>query len=139
LAHRVPAGLTPAEGRKFGLTLAIAFGVLAGISAWRGHGIAPYVLGSLAAAFGLAGLLIPGRLGPVFRGWMRFGLLLSKVTTPILLGVVYFLVITPIGFLLRLLGKNPLRHRLGGEGEGSYWVRRSPDGSGGAERMRRQF
>ena len=41
-------------------------------------------------------------LRPVYRGWMRFGLLLSRVTTPLILGIVFFLVITPIGLVRRL-------------------------------------
>jgi hypothetical protein len=58
----------------------------------------------LALAFGvisglllLAGILIPTWLGPVYRGWMGFALLLSKVTTPIFMGITFFLVMAPIG------------------------------------------
>ena len=59
----------------------------------------PWVLGLVLVA---AGIIVPARLGPVYIGWMKFGLLLSKVTTPIILGIVYYLVITPTGLVRRL-------------------------------------
>jgi hypothetical protein len=109
LAASGPARLTPAEGRKFGLTLAAAFGVLALIAWWRGGEHAPIVLGTLAGLFLLGGVLVPARLGPVQRAWMGMAHAISKVTTPIFMGLVYFLVITPSGVVRRLFGANALR------------------------------
>jgi hypothetical protein len=120
LAHGSPARLTPGEGRKFAVTLAVAFGALAGVAWWRQSPRATLVFGAIAAAFALGGLLVPGKLGPVYRAWMGFALLLSKVTTPIFMGVVYFLVITPIAAMRRVLGGNPLRAHRGATG----WVDR---------------
>jgi len=132
LAQRSPARLTPREGRKFAVTLAAAFGVLAGVAWWRASPRAMLVFGMLAAAFALGGLLVPGKLGPVYRAWMGFAHALSKVTTPIFMGVVYFLVITPIAALRRTLGGNPLRAHSGATG----WVdrREAPRGD-----LTRQF
>ncbi len=83
-----------------------------------------------AVAFGILGglliiaaLALPGRLGPVYRGWMGLALLLSKVTTPIFMGIVYLLVLTPIGLVLRLVGRRPLAQP---SPTGSLWVRREP-------------
>ena len=120
MAHRSPARLTPREGRKFAVTLAAAFGVLGGIAWWRESPRATLVFGAVAGAFALGGLLVPGKLGPVYRAWMGFALALSKVTTPIFMGVVYFLVITPIAVMRRTLGGNPLRAHAGATG----WVDR---------------
>ena len=120
MAHRSPARLTPREGRKFAVTLAAAFGVLGGIAWWRESPRATLVFGAVAGAFALGGLLVPGKLGPVYRAWMGFALALSKVTTPIFMGVVYFLVITPIAVVRRTLGGNPLRAHAGATG----WVDR---------------
>ena len=122
MAHRIPARLTPAEGRKFAFTVGIAFAVLGTLSWWRGHQTPPYILGGLAAALILAGLLVPGHLGPVNRAWMGLAHAISKVTTPIFMGVVFFLVIAPVGLVMRLFGRNPMRHAAVDQ---SYWARRS--------------
>jgi len=59
-------------------------------------------------------LLAPGTLLPVYRGWMKFGLLLSRITTPLILGVVFFLVIAPMGLVMRLAGHDPMARRFDG-------------------------
>jgi hypothetical protein len=120
LAQRSPARLTPHEGRKFALTLAVAFGVLALVAWWRQSPRALLVFGVLAEAFVLGGLLVPGKLGPVYRLWMGFAHALSRITTPVFMAVVYFLVITPIAVIRRTLGGNPLRTHRGPTG----WVDR---------------
>ena len=135
LAEAVPARLTTAEGRKFGLTVGIAFLLLGAVSRWRGHDVVPIVLWSLGVSLTLGGLLVPSLLGPVYRAWMQLALLLSKVTTPIFMGAVYFLVITPMGALMRLAGRNPLRHRPTSAG---FWVAREPQPDP-ADSLRRRF
>lgn len=107
-----------AELRKFGLTVGIAFAVLAGITAWRGHGTVSAVLGSIGALLIAGGIVAPGALGPVERGWMSLAHAISKVTTPIFLGIVYFLVLTPVGLVRRSVGRHPLRHPAADDG---FW------------------
>src|SRR6185295_3284434 len=102
MAEGVPARLTAAEGRKFGLTVGIAFLALGSFVMWRGKQRTATVLLSLGAVLVVAGLVVPRLLGPVEKAWMGLAHLISKVTTPIFMGVVYFLVITPIGFLRRM-------------------------------------
>jgi len=135
LAAGIRAGLTPREGRKFGLTVGAAFLVLAAVSRWRGHQIAPFVLASLGGVLVLAGAVLPGQLAPVYRAWMQLALLLSKVTTPIFMGLVYFVVLTPTGLLIRLFGRNPLKTR---KLDGSYWVTR-PAAKQETDSLTRQF
>ena len=120
MAHGIPARLSPVEGRKFALTVGAAFVALAGFTLWRGHEKVATITGALGAAFILAGLLAPGHLGLIYRGWMAFGLALSKITTPIFMGVVYFLVIAPIGLLRRAFGRNALVAR----GTTTVWATR---------------
>jgi hypothetical protein len=110
--------LTAAQGRRFGLTVGGAFLVFAAIAWWRGHPIATVVLATPGGLLAAAGLLIPTHLGPVERGWMKLAHLISKVTTPIVMGVMYLLVLTPVGLLRRLFGGNPMVHQLSGA---SYW------------------
>jgi hypothetical protein len=81
-----------------------------------------YLFGGLAAALLAAGVVIPGHLGPVFRAWMGLAHAISKVTTPIFMGIVFFVVIMPIGLVMRLLGRNPITHR---PVKDSYWAARS--------------
>ena len=124
-----------AKGRKFALTLAIAFGVLAAIGLWRGRQGVAAVFGAIGAAFLIGALIFPGRLEPVERAWMKLALLISKVTTPIFMGIVYFLILAPIGLIRRTAGSNPLIHKADDDG---YWKARKPV-ENGAARMERQF
>lgn len=121
MAQRIPTRLSTAEGRKFGFTVGLAFAALGAITLWRQHAVLSQVFAAVATALILAGALVPGRLGPVYRGWMGLALLISRVTTPLFLGVVYFLVISPIGVLMRVFGKNPLAHQ---PENGSLWMSR---------------
>lgn len=116
---RVPARLSVEEGRKFGLLVGGAFLLIAAISYWRGHVIAPRVLAALGALLVLGGALVPGHMGPVYNFWMGFAKVLSKVTTPIFMGIVYFVVLTPMAFLRRIIGGNPMHHT---PVNASYWA-----------------
>jgi Saxitoxin biosynthesis operon protein SxtJ len=130
----VPARLSPAEGRRFGFVVGAAFLVLGAVSWWRGHEIVPKVLWAIGGLLVLGGLLIPGSLGPVQRAWMKLALALSKITTPIIMGLIYFFLFTPIGAVRRLLGRNSLVR----PEEGTFWIDRAP----GPERrsdLQRQF
>jgi len=57
-------------------------------------------------------LLLPATLGPVYRAWMKFGLLLSRITTPLILGIVFFLVVFPTALVMRLFGHDPMARRI---------------------------
>jgi hypothetical protein len=124
LATRVPARLSAAAGRRFGLTVGGAFLVLAALAWWRGRALGLEVFATLGSLFVLSGLALPTHLGPVFRAWMGLAHQLSRVTTPIVLGLIYFLSVTPIGLVLRLFGRRPLVRRAASP---SFWVTRPAD------------
>jgi hypothetical protein len=130
----VPARLTAAEGRKFGLAVGGAFLVITAVLVWRHRIPAAYVTGTVGTLLFLAGLAIPAQLGPVYRAWMGLALAISKVTTPIVMGAIFFLVLTPSGLIARLLGHRPLEHE---RGSATYWKNR-PEGSRRGE-MNHQF
>ena len=65
----------------------------------------------LAAILVTLGFVAPMALQPVYKRWMQFGLILSKITTPIIMGLVFFLVITPFGLIRRLIAKDPLARK----------------------------
>jgi hypothetical protein len=121
MARSISARLTTAEGRKFGLVVGGAFLLLGALLWWRAHTEAALIAAVLGAALVLGGLALPAHLGPIYRAWMGLALALSKVTTPLFMGFIYFLVLTPSGLIARFLGHRPLvrsRHT------GSYWLSR---------------
>jgi hypothetical protein len=124
-----------AEGRKFGLQVGGAFLVLAAITYWRERPTVATVLGALGGVLVLAGLVIPGKLGPVFRAWMGLAHLMSKVTTPIFLAVVFFVVLAPVGMLMRLFGRRTLERPATAP---SWWITRSAEDRRRLD-MERQF
>jgi Saxitoxin biosynthesis operon protein SxtJ len=114
--------LSKAELRKFGLTVGGAFLVLGSISWWRGHELPPRVLWTLGGLLMVPGALFPGVLGPVHRGWMKFALVLGHINTRIILTVLYYLVVTPIGAIMRLF-RDPLDRSLRTPTT-SQWIKR---------------
>lgn len=84
---------------------------------------AAYMYGALTILFLTASLLVPRLLAPLRRLWLKFGLLLNRIISPIFLGLVYLLAIVPVGGLVRLCGKDllSLKHD---PTAGSYWVGR---------------
>jgi hypothetical protein len=135
MAARVPARLTAADGRKFGLTVGTAFLVFGWIALWRGKPRTATVLFTLGGLLVVAALVVPTALGPVERAWMGLAAAISKVTTPIFMGIVYFLVILPIGLFRRLTGNSPIVTR---GRPVSRWEAHVPAVADG-ERMERQF
>ena len=92
----------------------------------------PWVLAAVLGAWGLAA---PTSLRPVYRGWMQLGLLISRVTTPLVLGIVFYLVFLPMGLIMRLFGYDPL-HRQFEPGTESY---RESSHQASPESMERPF
>ena len=118
---RVPARLTPREGRRFGFTVGAAFVAVAGLLWWRGHGAAAPVPAALGTLLVVVGLVAPARLGLAHRSWMALAAALSKITTPLFLGIAYFGAIAPIGLLWRLARRNSLVRP---PSQPSFWIPR---------------
>lgn len=125
---------TVRDGRRFGTQVGIAFLVLGAILLWRGHSTPAVVAGGLSVGLLLAALLRPTVLGPVSRKWMAMALLISRVTNPIFMGIVYYCVLTPTGLVMRALGRRPIVHEP--DAGGSFWIRREHRRT---RDMRRQF
>ena len=96
-------------GFTFGGVVAALFGLVLPLLFGRGLPWWPWAAGG---AFAVWALVLPETLGGFYRVWMRFGLLLNSIVTPVVLGIVFFLVITPFALVFRLLGKDPMRRRL---------------------------
>lgn len=113
MIERNPTPQSAASLRKFGGLMAVifagAFGTL--LPLLRGHAL-PIWPWALAAAFALPALAYPLALRPVHRAWMLLGLALGYVNSRIILGALFFLVITPISFVLRAIGSDPMARKL---------------------------
>jgi hypothetical protein len=109
---------TARDGRRFAFPVGVAFLVISGVLWWRDHQTALRVTATLGTLLIVAGVLAPGKLGPVYRVWMAMALAISKVTTPIFMGIVYYVVMTPTGLIMRMFGKKPITHSLA---DGSFW------------------
>ena len=112
--------------RVFGLVFAGVFLVIAGWPLFHGESPRWWASG-VAAAFALVGLLKPALLSRLNRLWMKLGIFLGKVVSPIALGVLFYGVLTPVGVVIRLTGKDPLRLKLDPSAN-SYWITREPPG-----------
>lgn len=133
LEHKKGA-MTAAEGRKFGLTVGLAFVAIGAVLMWRQHPIKSYVAFSLGGGLVLGGLVVPTLLRPVESAWMGLAHLLSKITTPIFMGIVYFIVMMPIGWIRNRGNKSPI-YRSRGK---SQWNAHDPAVADGNQ-MERQF
>ncbi len=122
--------------RNFGLVFAALFALM---------GLAPLVRAGevrlwplpIAAVFLAAAVVRPRALAPLNRLWFQIGMLLSKATTPLVMGVLFFITVTPVGLLMRLFGKDPLRLKREPAAK-SYWLERSGPGIT-AESLKDQF
>jgi Kef-type K+ transport system membrane component KefB len=98
--------------RHFGLlTGGIVAGLFGLVLPWLfsfAYPIWPWVAGGTLAVWAT---VAPRSLRPVYRVWMRFGLLLNRITTPIILGTVYYVIITPTGAIMRLLRRDAMGKR----------------------------
>jgi hypothetical protein len=123
------------QGRRFGFTVGGAFLVFAAIAWWREAATLAPILAALGATLGIAALVAPAHLGPVERAWMALAHVISRVTTPIVMAVMYFVVITPSGIARRAFGGNPLVHA---DAAAGFWKPRPANGRR-SKSMERQF
>ena len=87
----------------------------------------------LSLIFLILGLLNSKILTPLNKIWFKFGIILGKIISPIIMGVIFFLVVTPIGLLMRLLGKDLLNLKY--NKNKSYWIEKN----GPKSKMKNQF
>lgn len=123
--------------RSFGYVVG---GILLLIALWPLHaGHAPYwfVLAPAVPLIALAAIR-PTLLAPLNKLWFKLGMLLGRIVSPIVLGIVYFLWITPIAFIMRLAGKKFLALDFEPDAK-SYWIIREPAKAEAAVRLRRPY
>lgn len=137
--HTRPASKHPiktSSDRAFGAVFTTFFSLVGLWPLLHGLALRPWAL-ILAAGFALVTLTRPAWLAPLNRQWTRLGLLLHKIVNPVVLGLIYIVTIVPIGFMFKLLGKDPLRLKRRTDLD-SYWIARQPPGPA-PDSLPRQF
>lgn len=115
---------TPKNLKSFGLILG---GILLAIAAagwWKGKPTYPYWLFTGLPIF-LIAAFYPLILGPLYKAWMSVAMLIGWVLTRVILAVLFYAIITPLGIINRLTGKNILSDRPGNQSS-TYWIKRTP-------------
>ena len=122
------------SNRSFGLVFFVVFLI---ISFWSFRGnlnevsILPFFI---AIIFLILGLMKSNLLTPLNKIWFRFGIILGAVIAPIIMAIIFFLVVTPIGLLMKIMGKDLLKKKYNKAAK-SYWIKRNQD----IGTMKRQF
>lgn len=126
--------------RSFGLVFAGVFIIIALwplLSSFGQSGSVRIWALIVAAFFATCALILPRALAPLNKLWFGFGMLLHKIVNPLVMGLLFFVTVTPIGLLMRALGKTPLELGFDKSAE-SYWIPRTPPGPA-PDTMKRQF
>jgi len=124
------------SNRNFGFTMASVFALIGLVGLYRHSSHAPFWLGAAVAFAGLT-LWRPQALGLANRAWLKLGLLMYRVVNPVIMAILFFGVILPIGWVMRLCGKDFLR-LAHDRALPTYWLARS-DPRDISESMRQQF
>ena len=114
------------SSRSFGIVFAGVFTILACWPMFESSPVRKWALVVAGLFLGLS-LAAPKVLAPLNLLWMRFGLLLGRIVSPVVLLLVYIIAVVPTGILMRLMGNDPMR-RAFDPTAGSYWVSRVPAG-----------
>ena len=120
------------SNRSFGIVFFIFFLIISIFPLFNDGNLRVWSI-ILSIIFLILGLLNSSVLSPLNKMWFKFGILLGNFMSPIILGIVFFVVVTPIAFIMRLFGKDVLN--LKKNNKKSYWIERSPIKS----KMKNQF
>jgi len=122
--------------RSFGLVFTGFFALVACLPVLRGRPLRPWAL-AVSGAFLLVTLIRPRLLHSLNRFWTRLAVVISKVTNPVMTGLMFYILFTPVAVVLRLTGKDLLRLKAQ-PGAKTFWIPRDPPGPA-PETMRNQF
>ena len=123
------------ELKKFGLLVGSVFAAIGVFPAVRGRGLNLYFL-IIGAAFIILAVSMPNLLSPVHKGWMKVGKILGRINTFLILSIIFYLFVTPLGFARKIFGSGHKKftHKLS---KNSYWIKRNPINP--KEEMKRRF
>ncbi len=118
---------SPRTLRQFAGLFLIVFLAMAASRWWRGQAdVWAVALGGLAVVVGVAGLIAPAVVRPIYTGWMVAAFPIGWTVSRIVLGAIFFLVLTPVAAAFRIGGRDALRLRR--RKQTSYWLAKRPAG-----------
>ena len=120
------------SNRSFGIVFFVVFLIIATYPLINGDELRLWSL-NISFVFLLLGLINSKILNPFNKLWFRFGIFLGKIISPLVMGIIFFLVVTPIGLLMRLLKKDLLNLKF--NNNSSYWIEKTEPKS----KMKNQF
>ena len=110
------------SNKKFGFFFSVIFLLISSYYLYLNEIIIALILGFISVLFFFVSVLKAGLLLPLNIVWMKFGILLGKLISPIVLGTIFFFMFTPVAVIMRLIGRDELRLRL--NFQDSYWIKR---------------
>ena len=110
------------SNKKFGFFFSVIFLLISSYYLYLNEIIIALILGFISVLFFFVSLLNAGLLLPLNIVWMKLGILLGKLISPIVLGTIFFFMFTPVAVIMRLVGRDELRLRL--NFQDSYWIKR---------------
>lgn len=132
-----PSAITPSTERKFGFFFAGVFALLSAWLWWLNHNAFFVALAVLSATLLLSTIFSPNLLRGLNRAWFRLGMMLNTIVSPVVMGVIFFFVITPYALVMRLFGRDLLKRSYDPDAT-SYWIDRTPPGPA-PETFKNQF
>ena len=120
------------SNRSFGIVFSIVFFLIASYPLTQGGELRIWSL-IICLIFLILGSINSKILTPLNKLWFKFGVFLGKIVSPIIMGIIFFLVVTPIGLIMRVLGKDVLNLKF--DKAKSYWIEKS----GPKSKMKNQF
>jgi len=123
--------------RSFGLVIAVVFALAGFLPLLRSPHQPRWWAAFIAIAFALVALLWPQRLAALNRLWLKFGLLLHAIVSPVILALIFYVAVVPVGLLKRVFGNDSLRLKADRTAN-TYWITRDPPNSA-LSSMKRQF
>ena len=120
------------SNRSFGIVFFVVFFIIALYPLFNNQDIRLWAL-AISFVFLILGLLKSKVLTPLNKLWFKFGILLGKIVSPIIMGLIFFLVVTPIGLIMRILRRDILNLKF--NNSNSYWIEKNEPKS----KMKNQF
>lgn len=126
------------ELRKFGISVGIVLGIIAGIILYfKGVTLGFQIVSAIGGLLFVFGALLPAALAPVHKIWMKFAAGLAYVNTRIFLTLIYYFIFLPVGIVMRLFGRDELRIKEY-RSKDSFWIKREKP-LGPPERYEKQY